>query len=327
VRLVDAAGVPLADVPLDITAAGGRTVVPTDGDGRVELGGVAPGKATVRLADPDALAAALSGREAQASGPVEPGDDEIAVTPTRLIEGVPAHSDQPLTVVLLTALEIVFTPGYRDGLALEDGSELHAFESGPVSALRMHAIGDGAHAVLPEPMPDPLEPPPPADPPPPGPTVWEPPNIYHVQAGDYLVKIAQVYLGDGARWPEIWALNKHRFPGRSPDELYVGDTLIMPPEAVPAFVGGQVQPQQGPSAPPLPPPPWMNVDVEDLADALASGNFGTVFDWLGSLPTEPPPVPEVDLGFGPEEAIFAAHVTEAALAGQVDPPPGNEQQV
>ena len=252
VRLVDASGAPLSDVPLEISGPGVNAVVPTDGAGLVDVRDAAPGTATVRLADPAALAATLAEQKATAPGLIEPADDEVVATASRLLGGVPVESDEPVTIVLVTGVEIVFTPAIREGVELADENSLFAHEGGPVSSLQMHAVGDGARAILPELEADLLEPPPPADAPPPGPTVWEAPNIYHVQPGDYLVKIAATYLGDGARWPEIWALNKHRYPGRSPDELYVGDTLVMPPEAVPPFVNPPVQPQQGPSAPPGP---------------------------------------------------------------------------
>jgi hypothetical protein len=278
--------------------------------------------------DPAALAAALAGRSTEVRGPVESGEGRVVVTPSGLLDGVAATSDVPLDIVLLTEVDLFFTPGMRGEPGLAATSDLFALTAGPLSVLRMHASGDGSHAIVPEPATATLEPPPPAEPPPPGPTLWSPPNVYHVQAGDYLVKIAATYLGDGARWPEIWALNKQRFPGRSPDELFVGDTLVMPPEAVPPFVVPPVQPQQGPSLPTVEPGPWMNVDVEDIADALARQDFGVVFDFLASIPPQPPPPPPAApaFGFGAEEALFLANITTLALKGEVDHPPGDEPQ-
>ena len=49
---------------------------------------------------------------------------------------------------------------------------------------------------------------------------------YVVAEGDTLQSIAQRQLGAADRWPEIWALNKDRYP--SPDLLKVGDHLKLP---------------------------------------------------------------------------------------------------
>jgi ABC-type amino acid transport substrate-binding protein len=49
---------------------------------------------------------------------------------------------------------------------------------------------------------------------------------YSVKQGDTLGSIAQATLGDRARWPEIWKLNKSRYP--NPDLIEIGDTLTLP---------------------------------------------------------------------------------------------------
>ncbi len=53
-----------------------------------------------------------------------------------------------------------------------------------------------------------------------------PTPTYVVQPGDTLTKIAQNQLGDGARWPEIFALNRNII--RHPDLIFPGQTLILP---------------------------------------------------------------------------------------------------
>ncbi|MGH3936266.1 MAG: LysM peptidoglycan-binding domain-containing protein [Pseudonocardiaceae bacterium] len=49
---------------------------------------------------------------------------------------------------------------------------------------------------------------------------------YVVRPGDNLTKIAREQLGDGNRWPEIFALNRNII--RHPDRIFPGQTLILP---------------------------------------------------------------------------------------------------
>lgn len=94
-----------------------------------------------------------------------------------------------------------------------------------------------------DPRPDP--PPGPAPPAIPG---WPPPAApvarawivrsdgsirYMLQNGDTLSGLAQTYLGAYTRWKEIWAENPElSAQGRSADQLFVGETLKMPPDAI-----------------------------------------------------------------------------------------------
>jgi len=58
----------------------------------------------------------------------------------------------------------------------------------------------------------------------------EDPAIYVVASGDTMVGITKTYLDPtGGRWREIWDLNRDLVP--NPDELLIGDELIMPDEA------------------------------------------------------------------------------------------------
>jgi peptidoglycan hydrolase-like protein with peptidoglycan-binding domain len=52
------------------------------------------------------------------------------------------------------------------------------------------------------------------------------PGTYQVKPGDTFFKIAQRTLGSGARWKEIWELNKGAVP--NPNLLYPGTTLRLP---------------------------------------------------------------------------------------------------
>ena len=53
---------------------------------------------------------------------------------------------------------------------------------------------------------------------------------YTVSAGDFLISIAQRFLGDGSRWPEIVEANKDRYPSleANPNLIYIGWTLVIP---------------------------------------------------------------------------------------------------
>jgi hypothetical protein len=90
---------------------------------------------------------------------------------------------------------------------------------------------------------------------------------FTVQRNHSLWRIAELCLGEGARWPEIWELNKHRhFPtvgGRlhDPDLIYPGWDLYLPPGAVPPPDADVLDPDKPaeaappPPSPPEPPPP------------------------------------------------------------------------
>jgi nucleoid-associated protein YgaU len=56
-------------------------------------------------------------------------------------------------------------------------------------------------------------------------------RTYTVRAGDTLTRIAQTQLGDGDRWPEIFLLNRATI--RDPDQISVGQVLILPADAPP----------------------------------------------------------------------------------------------
>jgi len=55
------------------------------------------------------------------------------------------------------------------------------------------------------------------------------PADYIVQPGDSLWNIAQAFLGDGARWEEIWNIEANRETiGANPDGVEPGQTLLLP---------------------------------------------------------------------------------------------------
>ncbi|MFC4072674.1 LysM peptidoglycan-binding domain-containing protein [Actinoplanes subglobosus] len=55
----------------------------------------------------------------------------------------------------------------------------------------------------------------------------QPPRTYTVQRGDSLAKIAREQLGDEARWPEIFVLN--RATVQNPNRIFPGQVLFLPP--------------------------------------------------------------------------------------------------
>ena len=55
------------------------------------------------------------------------------------------------------------------------------------------------------------------------------PAIYTIHAGDTYAGLAETYLGNGARYPEIWNLNRSQHP--NPDRIIAGDRIKMPAEA------------------------------------------------------------------------------------------------
>jgi LysM repeat protein len=56
---------------------------------------------------------------------------------------------------------------------------------------------------------------------------------YIVQRGDTLSGLARLYLGDAGRFREIWNLQNATYKSqRTPDNIVVGDLLVMPNEAV-----------------------------------------------------------------------------------------------
>jgi hypothetical protein len=87
-------------------------------------------------------------------------------------------------------------------------------------------------------------------------------GTYIVQHGDTLSGLSRIYLGNAARFREIWNIqsSSYRASRGSPDNLVVGDLLVMPNEAVlKAKAMGVFTPKvpSGSSSPssPKPPPP------------------------------------------------------------------------
>ncbi|MBV1854601.1 LysM peptidoglycan-binding domain-containing protein [Catellatospora tritici] len=85
--------------------------------------------------------------------------------------------------------------------------------------------------------------------------------VYVVKRGDYLSKIAKVWLGDADRWPEICRLNWHRHFAkvggtlRDCNLIYPGWDLRLPADARPPHGATPVKPPTTPPPPPVVTPP------------------------------------------------------------------------
>ncbi len=332
-QLLDEHEQPLADVPVQLSGSQGSQTVVTDAEGLVQLE-QAGGAATARIADLDALVAALaasSGAGVRSESP--PEDPKVHLLglgqADRSIELPPG---QPQRLLVASWTEV------RHSSALASWTELSIGEDGPWSleqgqTVRLQLQADRSQrrasvlgpAAEPEPEPEPafpLDVEEDDD----GDGLWQPPNLYVVQAGDTLVAIAERYLGDGARWTEIWQLNQARYQGRSPDLIYPGDTFEMPPEAVPTWIDLPTSPPpgavlEGPSAPPEP-PQWLEVGGDELLGLLEGEDVGSLLQVLTSIPSggppPPPPPPPSNTDF--EELLLRECLVELALGGVVDGP-------
>lgn len=104
--------------------------------------------------------------------------------------------------------------GSSSSPAPADGSSADATSSGPGAPGTAPA---GPPAPAPGPAPAPAAAPPKAKP------AYKTHVVVH---GDTLWGIAQQYLGNGARWPEIWALS--HFRSGNPNLIYPGEIAVLP---------------------------------------------------------------------------------------------------
>lgn len=58
-----------------------------------------------------------------------------------------------------------------------------------------------------------------------GPITWQALDVYVVQSGDTLSKIAREQLGDASRWREIFDLNRALIS--DPDKIFPGQVLVL----------------------------------------------------------------------------------------------------
>lgn len=82
------------------------------------------------------------------------------------------------------------------------------------------------------------------------------PATYRVAPGDTLSGLATTYLGEPQRWREIWDMQTPEYKSkRSPDVIFAGDVLRMPPEATENFKRWRAQGSPSNQKPGELPPP------------------------------------------------------------------------
>lgn len=319
---------PIAGVSLRVSTPAGEVVRRTDASGRARVDGVPPGWGSAVIASAAELAAALAGREKgpRRTAPLPEGDTWHVRVPSRIGDAVSLPDAEPQTLLLVTRTDLVHVTQASPwpALSLVDPAgpwQLTLAEERAVLALHAAAIGAQAvvQGVAPEP---PSAAPPPIALPPIDTGLWIAPDVYVVQSGDTLVRIAARYLGDGARWREIWVLNQERYAGRSPDVIFPGDTLVMPAEAIPEWVALPASPAPPPDAPtpaaPAP-PEWLRAAVDALHEALFQAQLDPVWRFLESIPLDlPASSPDAPPPFV-EELVYRSTMVELALEGKVDP--------
>lgn len=106
-----------------------------------------------------------------------------------------------------------------------DDGKINSAHDAPQTLAWLPLTGE-APAPAPEPAPAPAPAPEPAPAPAPAPAPSAATRTYTVQSGDCLWNIASSQLGSGARWGEIFALNKDTV--KDPGMIYVGQVLVLP---------------------------------------------------------------------------------------------------
>ena len=328
VVLLDEDESPIEGVEIALDVPGFAGTIVTDGSGSARMESASGGKGKASLTSLDALVPVLRDRAGSTPRytPLPIDVNALIRRPGQLLIPFSVPADTPQRVIVLSRVRIGHhapPEGWGDlGLSQAPAGSL---DTGSATIVRFVSDAGGTSAVVlgtrPEPLPEPdarsvtvswsSDP------------SWKAPDLYLVQPGDWIGKIAQTYLGDAERWPEIWALNEDQLAERSFNLVYPGDELRMPPEAVPPGIGLVIPPPiEIPATFPPPPPAWGHFDVDGLLNGLGQGKFSDVLDVLLGLPVTPPPPPApppADLGV--EDAMVAAAKAELAFGGVADGPP------
>ncbi len=316
---------PIANLPVILEVPGRTENAITDDSGHVHMDVTPDGLGSARVPE---TASALSYLMANLDKPllftpIRLDQDSEARSLKTLGRNVSIPADRPQRLFLVSRVNVALFSAYLgwEQARLPDSGPWQ-LSGGPDSLLRL--VADGTGSTL-SGVWDLLtsQPPQMPAPPQPGPDEgnWKPPNIYVVQSGDTLSRIAARYLGDAARWPEIWSLNQPEYAGRSSDVIYPGDEFRMPPEAVPAWVTGSSQPSgPGPLSPPPQTFPWGTLVPDDLLDALLNWDLNKAFDILSNLPFSIPGLPPPQLPECLEErVVYELGVVDLTVKGVDDP--------
>ncbi|GEM_PF-3926676 len=329
-QILDEHDAPLAGIAVDMNTPAGAETVLTDDEGVARMEGPT-GRGSAVVADVEQLREQLAQAHHGPSreSPVEPAPDLHLRTLATLQGPVALSAGSRQRLLLVTRFDLEHHEDEEDDerewgpLSLDAGDAAAVHEWDDLrTRIQVHA--DGLHRqlhVVGE-LAAPLDYAPPELEPPEGEAGrWEAPDVYIVQSGDTLVKIAATYLGSGARWTEIWALNQGAYLGRSPDQIYPGDRFHMPADGIPAWlILGDSPPGPLAEAPPVEPPTWLSVDVDVLLEALVEGSLDLAANLLSSIGAD---LPEPADEFPPplaETALVDAFLLARALDGQVDPP-------
>jgi len=330
VVLLDELETPLAGVELRLTTPAGPTKRTTDANGRVRVDGVPPGFGHAELVSLEQLAEVMAGRERGARRQVAlpEGEPWHVRTATQVAAPVLLPDAEPQKLLLVTRTDLVHSAHVDPwvGGLTEVAAGPWAFVQDALTRLGWHSDALGRVASIAAVPPELPPAPPPATMPSVSSNLWIAPDVYVVQSGDTLVRIAERYLGDGARWHEIWVLNRDRFVGRSPDVIFPGDTFVMPPEAVPSWVA---LPRSTAAVPPPPAAParWVDAAIDEVHDLLFSGSFDAAWRVLESIPLDPAPIAVDPSAPVVEEVVFRETMVELALEGRLDLPPPETEQV
>jgi hypothetical protein len=322
----DESPLPGIEVALDVPGFSGTVV--TSGSGRARVESPSGGKGKASLTSLDTLVPVLHDRaERPPRYTPLPTDENARIRrPGQLLIPFSVPAGTPQRVIVLSRVRVGHhaPPDGWGELALSE-APAGSLDNGDATIVRLVSDACGTSAAVrgshPEPPPEPdawsIPLSWPADP------LWRAPDIYLVQPGDWIGKIAEKYLGDADRWPEIWALNEDQLGDRSFNLVYPGDELRMPPEAVPPGINLVIPPpMETPPVFPPPPPEWGYFDVDGLLNGLGQNNYDDVLGVLLGLPVTPPPAlppPPSDLGV--EDALVAAAIAELAFGGVADGPP------
>lgn len=136
-----------------------------------------------------------------ANGQVVPGDPVVLTTIDFLVGGGDCY---PLTDIAFTKLGVSYQQALANYISMDLGGSITAED---------YPVGGGGRIMALEPEPE--------------------TRTVTVQAGDYLVKLARIHLGDGRRWREIYELNMgvSQADGRAltnPNLIHIGWVLEIP---------------------------------------------------------------------------------------------------